>query len=311
MPFLKIFSISLAIIVLFFIVFHIIVVERFFRVTIVRKKKEKKFDIDPEKKIKWAMYEEYRHKTLPYYKFVTITNRNGVKLSARYVKQSDSKVWVIDSHGFLSNSYFESFLSGKTFFDFGYNILGFDHVAHGDSEGDLRGFAVLDQYNVLEWIDYLKKTYGDDIKIILFGVSMGTSTNLYCANKVPSNVKAIIADCGFTSPYDQFKYTLKHDYHLPSFIILPLLRRKIMRKAHFDIKESTIDSVKNARCPILYISGDNDTFVPMEFSFKNYENTSSEKELVIFEGAIHAQSYQSNPERYLKVVHSFLKKYIK
>ena len=88
------------------------------------------------------------------------------------------------------------------------------------------------------------------------------------------------------------------------------MRIKTKRLNGFDMKTSTYDSVKKSKVPILYICGDKDTFVPLKFTKKNYELTSSEKELLIVKGAIHGSCYMTNKDEYYRYVASFTKKYL-
>ena len=52
----------------------------------------------------------------------------------------------------------------------------------------------------------------------------------------PSNVRGIIADCGFTSPYDIFRHVLNLQFRLPSFPLMNLTELAVKRKAGFDYK---------------------------------------------------------------------------
>lgn len=47
---------------------------------------------------------------------------------------------------------------------------------------------------------------------------MGCATTLMAAGlDLPDNVKGIIADCGFTSPWDIIRHVAKERFHLPPF----------------------------------------------------------------------------------------------
>ncbi len=73
---------------------------------------------------------------------------------------------------------------------------------------------------------------------------------------------------------------------------------------------STLDAVKVTKCPILFIHGKNDNFVPTWMSEKNFEECKSEKELLIVENAGHAASYYENQELYESYVSDFIKKFM-
>ena len=313
---------SVIIIVLAFLIvylgFSLIIVEVFYNKSLVRPKQNKKKS-SVQKDMEDELFNDERRKEfkIAYEDIITsseeveILNDKGEKLKGRLLKRNDDHLWVICAHGWMSNKENDLAFSGKCFYDHGYNILMIDHYAHGKSEGKRIGFGINDAPNVLKWINYLNERMNNP-QLILFGVSMGASTLLYLSSyeELPSNVKCIIADCGFTSPYEEFSYLAKCHYHLPLFPTMPFMRIKTKRLNGFDMKTSTYDSVKKSKVPILYICGDKDTFVPLKFTKKNYELTSSEKELLVVKGAIHGSCYMTNKEEYYRYVASFTKKYL-
>ena len=61
----------------------------------------------------------------------------------------------------------------------------------------------------------------DIIKLILMleivsGASM-SPVLMVSGEEIPSNVKAIVADCGYTSVWDEFSYQLDNLFSLPPF----------------------------------------------------------------------------------------------
>ena len=76
----------------------------------------------------------------------------------------------------------------------------------------------------------------------------------------------------------------------------------------FDFKElRPLDSVKNARTPMLFIHGADDGLVPCFMVNELYEACSQEKkQLLIVEGADHAQSCMIGDEEYRTMLGSFI-----
>lgn len=142
---------------------------------------------------------------------------------------------------------------------------------------------------------------------------MGASTVLM-ASALPGlseSVKAIIADCAFTSPYDVFSHILKRDYHLPAFPVMNINDALCRKKAGYGFRDySTLEAVRQTSLPILFIHGTEDDFVPTWMSKKNYEQCSSEKELLLVENAAHGASYYENHELYENTVRRFIEKHI-
>ena len=141
---------------------------------------------------------------------------------------------------------------------------------------------------------------------------MGSATVLMVSGeKLPSNVKAIVADCGYTSVYDEFSYQLKQLFNLPAFPIMNFSDVVTHIRAGYCLNDaSAINQVKKSTTPILYIHGDKDDFVPYYMMDELYNATNSEKEKLTIEGGEHANSDLVNSKLYWSTVNSFLEKYI-
>jgi len=129
---------------------------------------------------------------------------------------------------------------------------------------------------------------------------------------LPANVKCVIADCGYTSGWDQNVHMLKSKYHLPAFPILHIGDLLMRIKHHYSYKEaSPIKYVAKATVPMLFIHGDQDEFVPFSMMQPLYEACSNpEKDFLVVVGAEHANSVLINPELYWQKVDSFIDQYI-
>ena len=245
---------------------------------------------------------------------VTIQSRDGLTLHGDlFLSENPSKRTVILCHGYTSCGMNDCSTMAEYFMERGYNALIVDHRAHGKSEGQYVGFGILDRFDCLKWIKYVIGRLGDESEIVLYGVSMGASTVLMASgsDEFPTNVKAIISDCAFTSPYDVFKHILKRDYHLPPRPIMDINERMCREKAGYGFRDySTLEAVKKAPCPILFIHGKEDKFVPTDMTLKNYEACTGEKRLLLVENAGHAASLYENKELYEDTVTEFLSAYL-
>lgn len=241
-----------------------------------------------------------------------ITSSDNLKLHSYQVKnQTSSDKWVITVHGYTSEGINMSSYA-KKYYDNGYNVLIPDLRAHGLSEGDYIGMGWDDRLDIISWINYILNEE-PNAEIILHGVSMGAATVLMTSGEeIPSNVKAIVADCGYTSVWDEFAYQLDDLFSLPEFPILNVssIVAKI-RAGYFLGEASSIDQVKKSKTPILYIHGDQDDFVPYYMMEELYNATSSEKEMLTIKGAEHAKASEVDPETYWTSVNNFINKYIK
>ncbi len=241
-----------------------------------------------------------------------ITSSDNLKLHSYQVKnQTSSNKWVITVHGYTSEGINMSTYA-KKYYDNGYNVLIPDLRAHGLSEGDYIGMGWDDRIDIISWINKILAE-NPNAEIVLHGVSMGAATVLMTSGEeIPSNVKAIVADCGYTSVWDEFAYQLDDLFSLPEFPILNVssIVAKI-RAGYFLGEASSIKQVKKSKTPILYIHGDKDDFVPYYMMEKLYNATNSEKEMLTIKGAEHAKASEVDPETYWTTVNNFINKYIK
>ena len=244
---------------------------------------------------------------LPYERH-SIVSYDGLKLVGKlYRTEGESKKFIISMHGYRSTS--EDFMCAMPFFmSLGYNVLGVDQRAHGESEGKWITFGIKERYDALSWCNYLIETYGSDIKIILDGISMGATTVLMASGlDLPSNVKGVIADCGFTSPWDIVTHVARVDMHIPKFPLLYLMLPTVKLICGFGLKdESSESAVKKSSLPILYVHGLADDFVPHEMSVRAYNARPENSRLVSVKDALHGMSYVIDEETCKRELKYFL-----
>ena len=138
---------------------------------------------------------------------------------------------------------------------------------------------------------------------------MGAATVLMASNLDMPNVKAIFADCPYSSP-KEITLKVSKEMGLPTFLAYPLLWIGGIIYAHFNLNsESASKSVKVSKYPILIIHGQADRFVPIEMSRK-LKAINPNIELEEFEDAAHGMSYLVDMDRYKRLVKSFMDKYL-
>ena len=220
--------------------------------------------------------------------------------------------WVIVAHGYRSKPSWVASIGMHFYKEKGYNVLIPSMRATEESEGKYIGMGWLDKDDIIGWINKIILK-DKNAKIILHGSSMGAATVLMASGeKLPSNVKAIIADSSYTSAWDIFKSELKARFNLPSFPLMQMFRLITIIQAKYDIKEaSVIDQVKKSNTPTLLIHGDADDFVPVTMEPEIYNAIPVEKDQLIIHGAGHTKSRYREPETYYKKIYEFIDKYQK
>ena len=191
----------------------------------------------------------------------------------------------------------------------GYNVLMPELHAHGLSEGEAVQMGWKDRKDVLHWITVASELFGTN-DFVIHGVSMGAATTMCVSGeKMPECVKNIrfIEDCGYTSVWDEFSYELKEEFGLSEFPLMYATSLLCKIKYGWSFGEaSSIKQVGKCPYPMLFIHGDNDTFVPSEMVHPLYEAKKGEKEIWITKGTEHARSYADYREEYVKRIKTFL-----
>lgn len=241
------------------------------------------------------------------------TSYDGIELVGYYIPAAiASKKTAVLVHGHRSDARMMGDY-GKFYYDQGFNVFMADNRGHGSSEGDYVGMGWLDRLDYLGWIDILMQETGEDTEFVLHGISMGAATVLMLSGEedVPDGVKAIIADCSFTSAWDEFYYQVTEMFHIPAFPVLNIGDIETRLLAGFNFKEaSAVEQVKKSNTPIFIIHGDTDSYNPTYMANEIFEAIPGEKELWLVPGAEHGMSYYMDSNAYNTKVKDFYSRYL-
>lgn len=249
---------------------------------------------------------------------IELTSIDGLKLSAFFIpSQKPSKKYIILVHG-ISIAYIGSLKYLKLFYKDNFNILVIHQRRHGKSEGLYSTYGYFEKQDVNLWINYLTDRFGKDILLGLHGESMGASTVLQTIPLNP-NINFVIEDCGYSDLYELLKYQIKSDYtkplHYPLYVSLWVSSLFIKLKCKFKLKDvSPIKIVQETTIPIMFIHGNKDTFVPW-YMCEDLYNAKKHglKEILLIEGAAHAEAIEKSTNLYennvLKFIHKALGDY--
>lgn len=240
---------------------------------------------------------------------VAIRSRDGLQLSGRYYHISDGAPLDIGFHGYRSHPVTDFSGGSELSFQLGHNLLLVDQRAHGHSEGCTITFGILERQDLLCWVNYALERFGADVKIVLYGVSMGGATVLMAADQaLPDNVKGIVADCPFAVPLDVILH-VGRSTPFPNWLIKPFAILGARIWGGFDLLETDgIRALRNAKAPVLIIHGEDDRYVPCSMSEAAAEANPEMVERFTFPGAAHGISYLVDTPRYHQIVKTFLEK---
>ena len=234
----------------------------------------------------------------------TIKSFDGLKLSAKYIKNDTSNNWVILVHGYTANA--KSMLSlADKYYKKGFSILAPDQRAHGQSEGTYTTFGLKEKEDIKARMEWIIKT-DPQAKIIVHGESMGAATTMLLAADNPENLLAFIEDCGYTSFYDMQIDQLKGDL---GFLAYPItFVANIIGKIRFssNFYKSNIDSMKNTKIPGLFIHGQADRLVPVQMCYDLYKNHQGKKSLYTPIPVDHAECKFYDQDEYFRQIFEFL-----
>jgi len=310
-----IFYIIISVVVLWLLLTTLIVCKLFFG-SLGRKKKKKtgvdtsglvaplepyKEEIEEGKK--WFLSQNLRK--------AEITSFDGETLCADILETTETpKGVILLMHGYQSSGLSDFNLVFPYYQKLGYHLVIPDQRGCNRSGGQFVTLGVKERFDCAAWAEFAVKEFGEDLPLILDGISMGATTVMMAsALPLPKNVSGIIADCGFTSPEEVVRSVLKAT-HIPAVPNLFFARILARCFAKFDFREaSTIDAMKECRYPIFFIHGKKDDFVPYEMSVRNFEACISEnKKFYSSDEAGHGMCYLENRTALQHEIVTFLDK---
>lgn len=243
---------------------------------------------------------------------VEITSHDGLKLVGHWYGCDNPKRVIVAMHGWRSSWTKDFGIISEFWHANDCCVLYAEQRGQGGSEGEYMTFGLLERYDCLDWIHWVNERIDGKLPIYLGGVSMGATTILMTAGfELPSNVRGIVADCGFTSPYAIWKHVMSRNLHLPYEGVGALfVDRMSKQKVNLSPKDySTLEAMAKCTVPVLFVHGTDDSFVPIEMTYENYKACAAPKRLLIVPGAQHGMSYVVDRELYETAVRQLWQDY--
>jgi len=241
---------------------------------------------------------------------IYVTSDDGLKLHGLWVPVANPKGTVLLVHGYRSTFLLDFGLALQFYNMLGMNILLPEQRAHGKSQGRYITFGVKESSDMRRWLQWHNQQNAS-LPIVISGMSMGASTVMYMADQeLPGNVKCLVADCGFTSPYDIIASVFRRVTHLPAKSSLWVTNILTNFFAGFGLKQKdSRESLKGSKMPVLMIHGTADNFVPCDMTKQAFAECANPKQVLFVEGAAHGLSFVVAPEKYAETLSEFIHTY--
>jgi fermentation-respiration switch protein FrsA (DUF1100 family) len=241
---------------------------------------------------------------------IVLRSYDGLKLRATLLPAEHPKGIIIAFHGYRSAPLRDMGASVQYYHGLGYSLLLPCQRACAESGGKYITFGVRERRDVKLWADWTRERFGPDMPIVLAGISLGAASVLMSLElSLPGSVRAVVADCGYGSVYQQFKSVLKA-LHIPPQPMLWGMDKWCRLVGGFGMDDCSVPEImKTNRIPVLFIHGEADSYVPTRFSRENYQACAAPKALFTVPGAGHGLSYLVDMEGYHRELEAFLNKY--
>lgn len=222
----------------------------------------------------------------------------------------NTHLWALVLHGYTGWKE-EMYPFACWYYEQGYQVIVPDLRCQGESEGDFIGMGWTDHYDCNLWIEYIL-SQDPDAQIVIHGQSMGASTALIMTGEesLSEHVAAVISDCAYTDAYSMFGDKVTEWFSLPAFPFVDSARIVLKLRGGYDLADaSALDAVAKSSTPTLFIHGASDAMISVRMSQDLYDAAACPKEILIIDGAGHAQAQDKDPDTYYGTISRFLAQY--
>ena len=194
----------------------------------------------------------------------------------------------------------------QMFLGAGYSVLTPDSRAHGTSGGELITYGLLEKYDTIAWVNWMRAQ--GCAKIYGFGESLGASVLIQAAALQPA-FSGIAAEGAFADLSEVGKYRLGKQLGLPTLISNPLaglgftagmLYARIVEGLDFN-QVNPLKSIREASTPVLLIHGLDDSRTPPSQS-KELAAANPGNSLWLVPNAEHVGASQAEPQEFRRRV---------
>ncbi len=241
---------------------------------------------------------------------VEIFGYGGVRLLGHILASETPRRLVIAVHGWRGSWSRDFGIVSDFWTSSDTTVVYVEQRGQKGSGGEYITFGLCERYDIIEWVKWASDRFSN-LPIYLCGVSMGASSVLMSASLgLSDRVHGIIADSGFTSPSEIWRYVVKKNLRLPYGLYKRAANRECKKRTGQSADScSTLTAMESCNVPVLFIHGAEDSFVPPEMTYQNFSACRSPKRLYIVPGANHCMGYYLDPAGYEKEMSTFFSIY--
>ncbi len=219
------------------------------------------------------------------YEEIRVTTEDGVHLHGWFIPANGSKATALFFHGNGGNiSYRMETI--RILHSLGLNLLLFDYRGYGNSDGSPgEEGTYLDAAAMWNYLTKVKEIQASDI--VLMGRSLGGAIASWLAEK--ESPRSLILESSFTSLADV------------GAEVYPFIPVRILSR----IQYSTIERVKNIRCPVLIVHSSQDEIIPFHHGEQLFAAAHPPKEFLRISGG-HNDGFIVSEKIYVEGIRKFI-----
>jgi alpha-beta hydrolase superfamily lysophospholipase len=237
---------------------------------------------------------------------VRFTTDDGVTLSGWLIPPArETRTAVIVMHGF-SGHRLPELAALVPWLHERHHVLQFDFRGHGESEGGLITLGTHERRDVAAAVRFAEsRGLGPTA---LFGISMGAAIAILAAPDLP--VAAVVADAAFADLHHPIASRLREGGYPLSRIGSRLVVGGATLRARSRLTDPIRAVARIAPRALLLIAPREDRLISWRQSLRLFEAAREPKELMVVEGAGHAEAYAVDPKAYRERVLGFLERHL-
>lgn len=253
----------------------------------------------------------------------TIKNRQGLNVSILIEKPENPQKLVFLMHGFGGFKELPIIREiAKSFKSNNFTVVSFDATnSIGESGGEMKDGTITNYYNDLkDVINWSKKQEWYQEPFYLIGHSLGG----YCVSNYAINNNKDIKMLGLFSPFisgelfietEEIKKVLSEWKKAGIREWQSSSSPGVIKKSGYQFIKDSLnhDLLKGAekiKCPILFITGENDLVIPVKDQKLLLEKLDTQKDFYLIPNADHNLKNENNFQDFLNILNNWLKKFV-